>query len=110
MSYPTRAHGIIIKYTITAKPIKSLELHYPMIQFFIKHYKHLVFFIGLTISLVIQGLLNCLCLLWDISFLGACLLATSWRVLMVLAAISFKSFLSMKKHNNNNNNNIIHFI
>ena len=33
---PTRAHGIIVKYTITAKPIKSLELHYPMIQFFIR--------------------------------------------------------------------------
>ena len=26
-------HGIIVKYTIMAKPIKSLELHFPMIQF-----------------------------------------------------------------------------
>ena len=28
-------YGIIVKYTIAAKPIKTLELHYTMIQFLI---------------------------------------------------------------------------
>ena len=32
---PTRVHGLIVKYTIMAKPIKSLELHYPVMQFLI---------------------------------------------------------------------------
>ena len=35
ISYPARSRGIIVKYTIMAKPIKSFELHYPMIQFLI---------------------------------------------------------------------------
>ena len=34
-SYPTQPHSIIAKYTIAAKPIKTLELHYTMIQFLI---------------------------------------------------------------------------
>ena len=54
-----------------------------------------LFLIHLSIPLVIQGLLNCFCLLWDICFLGAFLLTISWRVLMVLAAISFKSLVSV---------------
>ena len=33
ISYPTRARGIIVNYTMVAKPIKSLELNYTMIQF-----------------------------------------------------------------------------
>ena len=53
-----------------------------------------LFLIDLSIPLVIQGLLNCFCLLLGICFLGACLLI-SWRVLMVLAAISFKSLVSV---------------
>ena len=53
-----------------------------------------LFLIDLSIPLVIQGLLNCFCLVWDICFLGACLLTISWRALMVLAAISFKSLVS----------------
>ena len=32
-SYPTRPHSIIAKYTMMAKPMKILELHYSMIQF-----------------------------------------------------------------------------
>ena len=36
LSSPTRAHGIIVKYTIMANPMKTLKLHYPMIQFLIK--------------------------------------------------------------------------
>ena len=35
ISYPTRAHGIIVKYTIMGNPIKSLELYYPMMKFLI---------------------------------------------------------------------------
>ena len=31
-------HGIIVKYTMMAKPIRALELHYPMIQFLIKYF------------------------------------------------------------------------
>ena len=34
-SEPIRARGIIVKYTMMAKPIKTLELHYPMIQLLI---------------------------------------------------------------------------
>ena len=26
-------HGIIVKYTMMAKPMETLELHYPVIQF-----------------------------------------------------------------------------
>ena len=54
-----------------------------------------LFLIHLSIPLVIQGLLNCFCLLWDICFLGAFLLTISWRVLMNIAAISFKSLVSV---------------
>ena len=32
-------YGILAHYTIMAKPIKSLELHYPMIQFLIINLK-----------------------------------------------------------------------
>ena len=34
-SYPTQPHSIIAKYTMMAKPMKTLELHYPMVQFLI---------------------------------------------------------------------------
>ena len=44
ISYPTRAHGIIVKYTVLAELIKSLELHYPMIQFFIKSLSRVLVF------------------------------------------------------------------
>ena len=40
-------------------------------------YMPCLFLIDLSIPLVIQGLLNCFCLLWDISFFGACLLTIS---------------------------------
>ena len=34
-SEPIRARGLIVKYTMMAKAIRALELHYPMIQFLI---------------------------------------------------------------------------
>ena len=35
-SYPTGARGIIAKCTMMAKPMKTYELHYPVIQFSVK--------------------------------------------------------------------------
>ena len=35
---PFVEHGIMAKYTMTAKPIKFLELHYKMIQFLVMKY------------------------------------------------------------------------
>ena len=35
---PIRALGIIVKYTMMAKPIRALELNYPMIQFLLVLY------------------------------------------------------------------------
>jgi len=28
-------HGVTVRFTMMVKPMKTLELHYPMIQFFI---------------------------------------------------------------------------
>ena len=43
-SHIPRAHGIIVNYTLLAELIKSLELHYPMIQFFIKSFSRVLVF------------------------------------------------------------------
>ena len=43
-SHIQRAHGIIVKYTVLAELIKSIELHYPMIQFFIKSLSRVLVF------------------------------------------------------------------
>ena len=74
--------------------VKSISIFFTFCYFFLKLFERkcvlymlCLFLIDSSIPLVIQGLLHCFCLLWDICFLGACLLTIRWRVLMDLAAI-----------------------
>ena len=59
ISYPTRPRGVIVKYTMMAKPIRTLELHYPMVRFLIiiiSHYRchyHLPIIIIIIIIVVV---------------------------------------------------------
>ena len=50
-------------YTITAKPIKMLELHYPMIQFLIKHVMlcYITCYVVLCLCYVIYHVMFMLC-------------------------------------------------
>ena len=38
ISYLTRDRGVIVKYTVMTKPMKTLELHYLMINLFMNRY------------------------------------------------------------------------